>query len=77
MTEEKKESQKKLQDKAKKFNEELIPLLEKHELILSATPFLTPQGTIAAKPELFDKNEIKQPETEVEKKDEDTKLESA
>lgn len=36
------------------FNKELIPLLKKYEIDLGATAFINPNGTIGAKPIVFD-----------------------
>lgn len=53
-----------LKNRAKGFNDELIPLLGKYKLGLGATPFLTPDGRIAARPQVFD--DSKQPEAKPE-----------
>lgn len=42
-----------LQNRVKAFNAELIPLLGKHELALGAVPLILPNGTLAARPQLF------------------------
>lgn len=43
-----------LQKRVEGFNSELIPLLGKYELGLGAQAFITPQGIVAARPQLFD-----------------------
>lgn len=43
-----------LQKRVESFNGDLIPLLGKYELGLSAIPFITNDGRIAAKPNVFD-----------------------
>jgi hypothetical protein len=48
------EAQKELFGRTEEFNKELIPLLGKYELGLGASAFLNPNGTIGARPILFD-----------------------
>lgn len=48
------ERSKELESRIKSFNDELLPLLGKYELGLGASAALTPQGTVAARPILFD-----------------------
>lgn len=43
-----------LEVRVKGFNEELIPLLGKYKVGLGAVAFLTPDGSVAARPQLFD-----------------------
>lgn len=43
-----------LNERVKNFNAELIPLLGKYSVGLSATPFITPDGKVLAKPIVFD-----------------------
>ena len=43
-----------LQGRVEEFNKELIPLLGKYELGLGASAFVNPNGTIAARPIMFD-----------------------
>lgn len=47
-------AQKELQSRVEQFNKELIPLLSKYELGLGASAFINPNGTIAARPIMFD-----------------------
>jgi hypothetical protein len=42
-----------LNKRTESFNAELIPLLKKYELGLSAQPFIFPNGTIGARPIIF------------------------
>jgi hypothetical protein len=60
-----------LSARVKGFNEKLIPLLAEFKLGLSATPLILSNGTIAAKPQLFDdsKKEEKVENKEEEKSD--------
>ena len=43
-----------LQARVEEFNKEMIPLLGKYEVGLGASAFINPNGTIAARPILFD-----------------------
>ena len=43
-----------LQGRVEEFNKELIPLLGKYELGLGASAFVNPNGTIGARPIMFD-----------------------
>ena len=43
-----------LQPRVEEFNKELLPLLGKYELGLGASAFVNPNGTIGARPILFD-----------------------
>ena len=43
-----------LQGRVEEFNKELIPLLGKYELGLGASAFINPNGTIGARPIMFD-----------------------
>ena len=43
-----------LQARVEEFNKELLPLLGKYELGLGASAFVNPNGTLAARPILFD-----------------------
>lgn len=45
---------KELQGRVEEFNKELIPLLGKYELGLGASAFINPNGTIGARPIMFD-----------------------
>ena len=45
--------QEQLQKDVEAFNGELIPLLGKYKLGLGASAFLTPDGRIAARPQVF------------------------
>lgn len=45
---------KELQGRVEEFNKELIPLLGKYELGLGASAFVNPNGTIGARPIMFD-----------------------
>lgn len=45
---------KELQGRVEEFNKELLPLLGKYELGLGASAFMNPQGTIGARPIMFD-----------------------
>ena len=45
---------KELQGRVEEFNKELLPLLGKYELGLGASAFVNPNGTLAARPILFD-----------------------
>lgn len=53
---------KELQGRVEEFNKELIPLLGKYELGLGASAFINQNGTIAARPIMFDAR--KKPEGE-------------
>lgn len=57
------EVQKELEVRVKSFNEKLIPLLGEFQLGLGATPFLTEDGRIAARPSLFDDPKKVEPKT--------------
>ena len=46
--------QKELMGRVEEFNKELIPLLGKYELGLGASAFMNPNGTIGARPIMFD-----------------------
>lgn len=48
------EKQKELEGRIENFNKELVPLLGKFELGLGASAFVQPNGTIGARPILFD-----------------------
>lgn len=48
------EKQKELEGRIENFNKELIPLLGKFELGLGASAFIQPNGTVGARPILFD-----------------------
>ena len=50
---------KELQGRTEEFNKELLPLLGKYELGLGASAFMNPNGTIGARPILFDAREKK------------------
>lgn len=50
----KEEAVKELQGRVEEFNKELIPLLGKYELGLGASAFINPDGTIGARPIMFD-----------------------
>lgn len=43
-----------LQGRVEEFNKEMVPLLGKYEVGLGASAFIQPNGTIAARPILFD-----------------------
>lgn len=43
-----------LEGRVEEFNKELIPLLGKYELGLGASAFVNPNGTIGARPIMFD-----------------------
>jgi len=45
---------KELQGRVEEFNKELIPLLGKYELGLGASAFINPNGTVGARPIMFD-----------------------
>lgn len=45
---------KELQGRVEEFNKELLPLLGKYELGLGASAFMQPNGTIGARPIMFD-----------------------
>jgi hypothetical protein len=51
-----------LQKRVEDFNGELIPLLGKYELGLVGVPFITPDGRIVARPQVFDDRKV--PETD-------------
>ena len=42
------------------FNKELVPLLGKYELGLGASAYINPNGTIAARPIMFDARKAKE-----------------
>lgn len=63
------DKQKDLETRVKAFNEELIPLLGKYKVGLGAIPFIAPNGTLAARPNLFDDNK-NLPEEPIEEKSE-------
>lgn len=48
------EQVKELQGRVEEFNKELLPLLGKYELGLGASAFMNPNGTIGARPIMFD-----------------------
>lgn len=50
---------KELVGRTEEFNKELLPLLGKYELGLGASAFMNPNGTIGARPILFDAREKK------------------
>ena len=52
-------AQAELSGRVEEFNKELIPLLGKYELGLGASAFINPNGTIAARPIMFDAREKK------------------
>lgn len=57
-----------LMRRVKEFNGKLIPLLGEYKLALGATPFITPDGRIAAKPQLFEeptKEEVEKTDSEI------------
>lgn len=61
---------KELVGRTEEFNKELLPLLGKYELGLGASAFMNPNGTIGARPILFDarkKPESAEGEAPVEK----------
>lgn len=60
--EEQKEKQSELDSRVQSFNKELLPLLGKYELGLGAAAFIGPNGTVGARPIMFDAR--KQPEAE-------------
>lgn len=43
-----------LQGRVEQFNKELLPLLGKYELGLGAASFINPNGTVGARPIMFD-----------------------
>ena len=45
---------KELRGRVEEFNKELIPLLGKYELGLGASAFINPNGTVGARPIMFD-----------------------
>jgi hypothetical protein len=45
---------KELNGRVEEFNKELLPLLGKYELGLGASAFINPNGTIGARPIMFD-----------------------
>lgn len=47
-------AQKELMGRVEEFNKELVPLLGKYELGLGASAFMNPNGTIGARPIMFD-----------------------
>ena len=57
---------KELQGRVEEFNKELLPLLGKYELGLGASAFINPNGTIGARPIMFDarkkEEEVAKPE---------------
>lgn len=53
---------KELQGRVEEFNKELIPLLGKYELGLGASAFIQPNGTIGARPIMFDARNQPKPE---------------
>lgn len=55
-----------LEGRVQEFNKELIPLLGKYELGLGASAFVNPNGTIGARPIMFDarKKEAEKPAQE-------------
>ena len=66
MAEENKPSQeeidaKDLEERVKGFNAELLPKLGKFKLGLGAVPFFLPDGKVAARPQLFDAKNLKDP----------------
>ena len=63
--EEQKEKAAELESRVQSFNKELLPLLGKYELCLGAAAFINPNGTVGARPIMFDAR--KQPEAEVPK----------
>lgn len=56
------EATKELAGRTEQFNKELIPLLGKYELGLGASAFINANGTIGARPILFDDRKKKEPE---------------
>lgn len=66
--EERDAAQKEIVGRVEEFNKELIPLLGKYELGLGASAFINPNGTIGARPIMFDtrkSGEAKAPEAGV------------
>lgn len=55
-----------LEGRIKSLNDELLPLLGKYELGLGASAFIQPNGTIAARPVLFDARNMPKPEEAAE-----------
>lgn len=53
-----------LNTRVKAFNEELIPLLGKHKLGLGAVAFITTDGRVGARPNVFDDHPAKAPAPE-------------
>ena len=65
-----------LEGRVQEFNKELIPLLGKYELGLGASAFVNPNGTIGARPIMFDarKKEVEKPAQEADKPAEEAKV---
>ena len=61
LTEEEKMAE--LNGRVEEFNKELIPILKKYDLGLGATCFVNPNGTLGARPIMFDARTQPQPET--------------
>ena len=55
---------KELQGRVEEFNKELLPLLGKYELGLGASAFVNPNGTIGARPIMFDQRKKEAPKSE-------------
>lgn len=53
-----------LQGRVEEFNKELIPLLGKYELGLGASAFVNPNGTIGARPIMFEARKKAEPASE-------------
>lgn len=52
---------KELNGRVEEFNKELLPLLGKYELGLGASAFINPNGTIGARPIMFDARKKEEP----------------
>jgi hypothetical protein len=50
-----------LRKRAEAFNKEMIPLLAKYEIGLSAIPLIGPQGQLLARPQIFDARDMDKP----------------
>lgn len=67
------EEAKELQGRVEEFNKELIPLLGKYELGLGASAFMNANGTIGARPIMFDARKTEGEKTETPAEETNTK----
>lgn len=77
MSETDEQKQKDLESRVKKFNEEVMPLLNKYNLALAAQPFIAPNGLTLARPILVNADDLKQADEKPPEKPEEKKVDLA